>query len=220
MQFVHFVILPFIIFIFSVVLHYWLDQKEFNQFLKMYFLGIAAGLIITIIQSVFKFTFTYSANYISILLKSLFFDGVFVSLFIIVTLYFIFDKILGIQLTINWSLTSIMIFSYISGIYTVININEVLAGSYPETLFIYFSFFPYILFITLVLGIGIPNYIDSYDLLDKVLWAVFSIGITLIVSAIYSYLRFYNFWEHYLIAVLFIVIAIFFEIYDFRDFRR
>jgi len=214
------VILPFIIFIFSVVLHYWLDQKEFNQFLKMYFLGIAAGLIITIIQSVFKFTFTYSANYISILLKSLFFDGVFVSLFIIVTLYFIFDKILGIQLTINWSLTSIMIFSYISGIYTVININEVLAGSYPETLFIYFSFFPYILFITLVLGIGIPNYIDSYDLLDKVLWAVFSIGITLIVSAIYSYLRFYNFWEHYLIAVLFIVIAIFFEIYDFRDFRR
>jgi len=220
LQFVHFVILPFIIFIFSVVLHYWLDQKEFNQFLKMYFLGIAAGLIITIIQSVFKFTFTYSANYISILLKSLFFDGVFVSLFIIVTLYFIFDKILGIQLTINWSLTSIMIFSYISGIYTVININEVLAGSYPETLFIYFSFFPYILFITLVLGIGIPNYIDSYDLLDKVLWAVFSIGITLIVSAIYSYLRFYNFWEHYLIAVLFIVIAIFFEIYDFRDFRR
>lgn len=220
MQFVHFVILPFIIFIFSIVLHYWLDQKEFNQFLKIYFLGIAAGLIITIIQSIFKFTFTYSANYISILLKSLFFDGAFVSLFIIVTLYFIFDKILGIQLTINWSLTSIMIFSYISGIYTVININEVLGGSYPESLFIYFSFFPYILFITLVLGIGIPNYIDSYDLLDKVLWAAFSIGITLIISALYSYLRYYNFWEHYLIAVFFIVIAVFFEIYDFRDFRR
>ncbi|MBN2544395.1 MAG: hypothetical protein JXB50_01275 [Spirochaetes bacterium] len=220
MQFVHFVIMPFVIFIFSIVLHYWLDQKEFNQFLKIYFFGIAAGIIIAFVHSFFKFTFIYSANYISILIKSLFFDGIFVSLFMIFTLYIIFDKILGIQLTINWSLTSIMIFSFVSGIYSVINIREVFTNSYPESLFIYFSFFPYLFFITLVLGLGIPNYIDSYDLFNKVLWAAFTIGITVVVSMLYNFLRFYNFWEHYLIAVPFIVIAVFFEIIDFKDFRR
>jgi len=220
LPFIHSILFPAIIFIISIILHYWLDQKEFKQFIKIFFIGIAAGIIITVFQDAVKGLYMYSSNPVSVLIKSFLYDGIFISLFIIISLYFLFDKVLGIQLTINWSLTSIIIFSYICGIYTVINIAQVHDKLYPENFLFYFSYLPYICFITLILGLGIPNFIDAYNLLNKILWAVFTIGITIIASALYNFYVYYNYLEHYLIIIPFAAAAFAFEMLDFKDFRK
>ena len=72
----------------------------------------------------------------------------------------------------------------------------------------------------MILGFGSRNFFDSYDLLNKILWAGFSIGTLAAIMMIYNYLRFYDYSEHYFIAALFLVLFIVFEIKEFQYFRK
>lgn len=219
MPFIHFALMPSIFIILSITLHYWLDQKEFNQYFKIFFLGLAFGFIIIFLNFILKSLYIHSAHFLTILLKSLFIDGILFSVLLAVSLYFIFDRVLGIQLTITWSLTSIMIFSYLLGAFSVINTVEILTDLYPDTLLFYFCYLPMILLVTLILGFGIPKFMDELDLLYKIIWAVFSIGIPIIIFAFFYIMKFYNNPLIYLINIPFIAAAVLFEIYDFKQFR-
>lgn len=220
MPFVHITLLPFITVIFLIYLHNLLSEKEFIQYLKIFACGLLIGLVINIIFAIINYIFLYSAHHLTIFLKSLFFDGLLFSVIVCVTIYLIYNNIVDIKLTSNWAISSIMSFSYISGIYTVTNIAETLSKKYPDTLLMYFSIIPFIIFISLILGLGTQNYFDSYLLLNKILWSAFTISSLTASLMIYNYLRFYNYNEHYFVIIIFTILFIVFEIREFSYFRK
>jgi len=75
------------------------------------------------------------------------------------------------------------------------------------------------IFASMIIGIGLPHFIDSYEILKKILWGKFTIGILTVSITLYSYLRFYDYYEHYFFVAVFAAMAVFFEIFDFRLFR-
>ena len=220
MQVLHFTIIPSVALIFSIILQYWLTKKEFVQYFKMYLLGLIAGILIFIIFSFFNTFFLRSAHHLTIFFKSLFIDGLLFSVLICVSLYFIYVFLVQIILTATWSMTSILSFAYLSGIYTTIHIIQSISGNFPNSPVVYISFISFLFFISLILGIGIPHFFDSYEMYKKILWAMFSIGILAVSFLIYSYLIFYNYYLHYFFIAAFVILLIFFEKFDFKYFRQ
>ena len=219
MPFLHLTILPSIIIILSIILCNWLKKEQFLQYFKIYLLGILAGIIICIVFSFFKTIFAGSAHHLTILIKSLLIDGLLFSVLFSISLYFIFNFILDVKLTSTWSITSIMIFAYLGGIYTLLNIVGTFTRDHPDNSLIYFSFIAFLLYISIISGMGFCKFFDSYKIINKVLWAILFIGILSLSFAIYNYLMFYNYYEHYFFIAVFIIISIFFEIFDFKLFR-
>jgi hypothetical protein len=219
MQFLHITLLPSVIFILSIVLQFWFNKDEFFEFYKLYFLGIAAGIVFLIVSSFFNGIFAYSANHTTVFLRSLIIDGFLFTGIFCTAIYFIFDLLVKHSMTSTWSLTSILCFSYVSGLYTSINISGALNNVYPTNILLYISLFALMIFISLILGIGLPNFMDAYDLFKKILWGIFTIGIIMIVLTAYNYLLFYNYSYHYLIILVTGVFLVFFEVHDFKLFR-
>jgi hypothetical protein len=116
-------------------------------------------------------------------------------------------------------MTSFLAVSYIAGIYTVINIIQAFSTDYPGSFLIYISLIPFLLLVAMIIGFGIPKYLDAYDLIEKIIWGCFSIGLPAICFTVYAYLRFYNYPEHYLFIIPFAGIASLFEIKEFKYFR-
>lgn len=220
MGFLHVFLIPSIFFICSIIFHLWIDQKEFNQMMKIFSMGIASGLIMRFFYGISDIFFRFAAKPTSIILKSFIFDGLIFSIIIIFSLYIIFYYILGIQLTVTWSLTSIMIFAFLSGFYSIINMLESLKSIHPNSVFYYFYFFSYLLTVSIILGFGIPNYLDSTEFFEKFLWAFFSFGLTILISTLFAYFKFYQSIWQLLIVVMFIITAALFEFFDFKDFRK
>ena len=138
MQFIHFIILPLMVFIFSILLQKCFNRDEFIQYYKVYLLGLIAGLLILFIFHFIDPFFYGAAHYFTILIKSIFVYGILFTLFTAIALLTFFHLGKNIRHTDSWSLVSILSFSYISGIYTIINIYECNTGNYPDYLIHYF----------------------------------------------------------------------------------
>lgn len=220
MLFFHISIVPIVFFIFTLFFHKWLDQKEFNQAIKIFFIGLLEGLTILIFNKISNFIFKYSANPLSIFIKCTILDGIIFSLITILFLYFSIVHILGIQITVTWSLTSVMIYSFLSGVYSLINFFEAVKGFYPNSVIYYLYLFSYLFLISIILGFGIPNFLDSLEWHDKILWLLFSFGLIFLLSTFFSFFKFYESKWLLLLPLAFIITFIFFDIYDFKYFRK
>lgn len=219
MQIVHFIILPFIIFTLSVILQQWLSQEEFNDFYIFYFIGILIGLVIIFILSFINPIFLRTANHLSIFIKSFFVNGLLYTSFIVFTLYILVEKILNSNFTNSWSMATVLSFSFIMGIFSIIFIMQGLSDGYPSSLLLYVSYLSILLFLSLIISFGLTHYIDAFSIVSKILWALFTFGVPIILLTIYNYLIFYNYIWHFFSIVLFIGFYIFFEIDDFKLFR-
>lgn len=219
MQFLNIVIVPSFILILSVILQFWISGKEFSDYYKLFVFGILSGIAILVINSFLKFIYEGSAHHLTIFLKVLLIDGFLFSGLICIGLFFIYTKFMDLTITSTWSMTTVMTFSYIAGIMTSINFYQSINGIYPNSPLIYFSLFSFLIFISMIIGIGLPQFIDSYEISKKILWGIFTIGILTISITIYSYLRFYDYYEHYFFIAVFAIMAVFFEIFDFKMFR-
>ncbi|MBN1216204.1 MAG: hypothetical protein JXA99_12285 [Candidatus Lokiarchaeota archaeon] len=219
MQFIHFIILPSLILSFSILLQNWLNKEEFIQYYKLYFMGIVIGLLILFIFKFINPFFYGAAKYLTILLKTLFVNGIFFTLFTVIILFSFFYIGQNIKHSGSWSLTSILSFSYISGIYTMINIQECNNGNYPDYIIHYFSFIPLILFASLILGAGLYRIIYHFEIYLKILWSILIILILIISFTSYYFLTFYNYYYKYIFLLLFSGMYVIFELTDFKSFR-
>ena len=219
MQFAHIMFIPGLFFISSLVLQRWMEKNAFTNIIKLYLIGIAAGLVIDLILSLFNPIFDSKPHHMTIFLKSIIIDGFLFSSLIIVSLYFAIDFFCDISINLDWSMTSLLSASYIFGIYTVVDILQAFSVNYPGNFFQYLSLIPFLLTVSLIIGFGIPKYMDSFGIAEKIIWAVFTIVIPAVLFTVYSYLKFYNYIEQYLIIIPFISLALIFEIKDFKYFR-
>lgn len=219
MQFIHFIFLPLLILAFSIFLQKWLNREEFIQFYKLYFIGIIAGFIILLILKFINPFFYGTAKYYTVLIKTLTANGILFSIFIIIVLFLFFQFNQNIKYTNSWSLTSILSFSYISGIYTVIDIQECLTDNYPDYLTYYLIFIPLILFISLVSGFGVYRFFYDFKIYKKILWLILIIPVIISAFTGYYFVMFYNFYYKYIFLLLFGGLYIIFEFADFKLFR-
>jgi hypothetical protein len=219
LQFIHFIILPLFILGFSIILQNWLNREEFIQYFKLYFIGLLIGIIILIILNFTNPIFYGAAKYYTILLKTLFTKGLLFTIFTLVLLLLYFHINDNIKFTNCWSLTSIISFSFLSGIYTVINIQECLTDNFPDYLTFYLIFIPLIFFASLILGLGIYRFFYHFEVYIKILWLILIVFILIISFAGYYFLTFYNFYYKYIYILLFLGIYLIFEFNDFKSFR-
>lgn len=220
MQFIHFIILPLIVITYSILLQKCFTKDEFIQYYKVYFLGLIAGLLILFILSFIEPFFYYSAHYFTILIKSIFVYGIIFTLFTAIALLIFFHLGKNVKHSNSWSLVSTLSFSYISGIYTIINILECNTGNYPDYLIHYFVFIPFLLFVSIIIGLGLYNYINDYGIFKKIIWIIITIVITISSFSAYYFLTFYNLIYQYIYLLLFLGLFLIFEFNDFRAFRR
>ncbi len=219
MQFVHFIILPLLVLGFSILLQNWLNREEFIQYYKLYFLGLIVGLLIIFIFKIINPFFYGAAKYLTILIKTISVNGIFFTLFSVIILFSFFHIGKNIKFTDSWSLTSLLSFSYISGIYTVINIQECNTETYPDYIIHYLAFIPLILFVSLILGAGLYRMIYHFTIFIKILWATLTILVLILSFTGYYFLTFYNYDYKFIFLLLFIGLYIIFELYDFKSFR-
>ncbi len=220
LQFIHFIILPLMVFIFSVLLQKSFNRDEFIQYYKVYLLGLIAGLLILFIFHLIDPVFYQSAHYFTILIKSIFVYGILFTLLTVVVLLTFFHFGKNIKHSDSWSLVSILSFSYISGIYTIINIYESNTGNNPDYLIHYFAFIPFLLFVSLIIGLGLYNYINEYRIYLKIIWVFITIVIIILSFSSYYFLIFYNFIYQYIYLLLFVGLYMIFEFNDFKAFRK
>ena len=219
MQFIHFVIFPLLILSFSILLQNWLNKEEFIQYYKLYFLGIIIGFIILFILKFINPFFYGAIKYYTILLKTFFINGILFTLFTTLILITFFQIKQNIKFINSWSLTSILSFSYLSGIYTVINIQECFTDNFPDYLIYYLVFIPFILFNSMILGFGIYRFYYDFEIYKKILWIILTTLILVSSFTGFYFLIFYNFYYKYIFTLLFIGLYIIFEINDFKSFR-
>ena len=216
---VHFIIMPLIIFGFSLLLQNWVGKSEFAQFYKMFAIGIAAGIIIHFIFSIISPFFLGKSHFITVLIKSIFIDGLLFSLLLLVSLHFAIEFFLDISLSFNWSMTAVVTFGYIGGIFTFLNIMQGFSGEVPGTLLEYIPYLSVILIVSILTGFFLPKYSDSFELWKKIIWAIIIILISTVLFGGLCFAKFYNFYEQYFIIVLLVPVLVIFEIADFRTFR-
>jgi len=212
--------MPVIFFIVSIFLQSWLSKNEFIHIYKMLIFGIAAGALISILTELLSSIYFYSAYQLTILLKSIFIDGLLYIVIISASLYYIFNYLIKTSISANYSLISIMVFSFICGIFTFINFKEAASNIYPDYLFNYFSFLSYILLISFIIGFGYFKYVETYGIYIKIFWIFLTIILFITVSVFFNYYKFYNSIFQYLLIIPAAVAYFFFEIFEFRYFRK
>jgi hypothetical protein len=204
----------------SIILHDLFNQKEFTYFIKIYFFGLIAGIILSLIYGFLNQFFVGKAAHFTILLKSLFIDGILLTLLISGSLYYILNFILDLSASSSWSISTIMIFTYLSGVFTVSNIFESLNNNYFNNLLDFLTFLSLLLFVSMILGFGLPNFIDAYELFKKILWCFFVISILIVSFGFYYYEKFYFSNLQYYIIIPSIILTGIFGYFDFKYFLR
>lgn len=220
MYFIHLLLMPVIFFIISIFLQNWLSKNEFIEIYKIYFLGIAIGLVTSLISYLLSPIYFYSAYKLTIFLKSIFIDGLLFIMVIGVSLYYIFRYIIKLNISPNFSFLTIMIFSFICGLYTFINFTEAISNNYPDYLSNYLPFLSYIILISIIIGFGYFKYLEAYDTYLKIFWVLIAAILFIVISSIYQYLKFYNSLYQYLLIFPAGILFFIFEVFDFRYFRK
>jgi hypothetical protein len=220
MQILHFLIMPFMIFFFSVVLQLWLDSDEFTQFYKLVGLGILAGIIVRIISSFFAPLFAGRAHFVTVLLDSFLISGLLYSMLISAAFWFLLHFHIGHKLTLTWSMTAVSAMGFLGGVTTINNILDAMGGNYPNSPLFYTAYIPVLLIFAIVTGFGLPKFMDNYELWKKILWGVFCVALPAITMGAFEFLHFFNYAWVYLAAAVLVPVAVLFEMFDFKVFRQ
>jgi len=220
MAFLHIFILPLIIFLFSLFLQKWFDKDEFYYFFLIFFVGLLAGIVFSIILGIVDSFYIGTANHFSIFFKSLIFNGIIFTIFIFFTFHLTLDFFLDMSIKLDWSNTTIYSFSFLSGIFTVIHFFQAISKESPANPLVYFSFIPLLIIVSIIIGFGLPKFLNSYYLNDKIKWASLILGITSISLTVYFYLKFYDYLYQYLLLLVSGAFIYYFEKLEFKKFRN
>lgn len=220
MQILSFLFIPLFFILVSIYIQLWMDKDEFSQVFKMLGFGILFGIIINFILSLINSFYHLKANVISILLKSLFFDGILVSILIVITFFIIIELLMDVSTQSVWSVSSIMAFGYISGYLLVTNIVGGFNKQYPDSVFIYFSHIALLIFMSIALGFSYSKFSDSFSTVAKIIWFISIILILSMFFGVFKILSFFNLSYIYFFIIPFVAVTILFEIFDFRDYRN
>jgi MFS family permease len=212
--------MPSIVIIISIILQKWLDKDEFIEFFKIYGIGLVTGILLSIIFGIINNFFKFKVHYLTIILKAMFLDGLLFSLIICVSFFYINKLFMKLNSSLSWINASIYSFAFVSGIYSIINIVQSMNRDYPDNPFYYIPFLSLIFFVSILIGLLGPKFLDEYSLLKKILWAALLIISLTLTFSIFYFLNFYNYIYIYLFIVPFGVLVVFFEINEFRYFRR
>ncbi len=218
MPFLHFSLVPSIVIILSIFMQSWISKDEFIDFFKIYAFGVLTGILVSIIFFFINKIFINSANYIILLLKSLFIDGLLFSIIISVCFYFIL-KLFVSSMSFSWFFASLLSFSFLCGIFSAINIIECFSHDYPNNPLNYLPYISLLLFISMFSGFGFPKFSDAFDLFKKILWAGLCILVLSVCFGFYKYLGYYNNLYQYLFILPLIVIAVIFDRFEFKYIR-
>jgi MFS family permease len=211
--------MPSIVIIISIILQKWLDKDEFIEFFKIYGIGLVTGILLSIIFGIINNFFKFKVHYLTIILKAMFLDGLLFSLIICVSFFYINKLFMKLNSSLSWINASIYSFAFISGTYSIINIVQSMNRDYPDNPLYYIPFFSLIFFVSMLIGLLGPKFLEEYDLLKKILWAVLLITSLTLTFSVFYFLNFYNYIYIYLFIVPFGVLVVFFEINEFRYFR-
>ncbi len=220
MPFLHFFIFPLTFFVIMIILQQWINDEEFSQMFKLYGIGLLVGLGIKIFFSFFSPIFDGKAHHFIIFIKSLLFDGLLFSIIIIVSFYILIDFLSDLSISQNWFWLTFFFLSYIFGIFTTINAIESYNSFYPNSPLFYLCFIPFIILISFMAGLGIFLFMENYNIILKVVIAFLTILFVSIFFMVFSYLRFYDYYEYFYFLIPFTIFAIIFEIKEFRHIRN
>lgn len=218
MELFHVLIIPLMLIFISFLLQEAMVKNDFFQFYKMFFQGLLSGLLINfIIQNINKL-YEARANFNAILFKSIIFDGLLFALLAIAALYFMIDYFNDMSLNLEWSSCTLFAFSFLCGIYTTKHLFQALSGTIPHSMSIYISLICFIFFLAMVIGFGLPKFLEAMELPGKILWAALTIIITTLALSGYSYVTFYQYnWHLLSIGAFTALFGVFFFV-DFKDY--
>lgn len=218
MNIIHILIVPAMVLAFSIIIQDNFSQNDFFNYYKIYLFGILAGIIYAFLSSVIEMPFQGSAYIYSIITKSIL-RGILITLLTAAGLFILIEFFSEKNIYSSWSIASIFSFSYITGIYTIINIREIALNEYPSYLTPYLAFIPFLLVSSIIIGAALYLIVDSYNIIIKILWALLFTLITVMVIAVYNFLFFYGYIYIYLFIILFAILAAVFDLVDFKNFR-
>jgi hypothetical protein len=211
MIFLNFIIIPVLLFLLSVFIQRWFDKDEFINYFKIILVGIVAGIIINIIFGIINIFLAGRANHLTVFFKSLFIDGILFTLILSLSFLFVLDFFLDMHIILDWFKGTVFAAAYLGGIFLVTNIVDSFTGNYPASVLIYLSKIPFLCLITLILGFGIPKFMDAYELVEKILYSISTLVIIIICFTIFNYLNFYDYIYQYLFSIPLIIMLFLFK---------
>ena len=218
MNILHVLIVPALTLAFSIIIQDNFSQNDFFNYYKVYIFGILAGIIYAFLSFIIEIPFNGSAFFYSVITKSIL-RGLLITILMAVGLFILVEFFSEKNIYSSWSIASIFCFSFITGIYTVINIREVAINEYPNYPISYLAFTPFLLFLSIIAGAALYIIVDSYNIIIKILWTLLFSIITVTVIATYNFLFFYGYIYIYLFIILFAILAALFDLIDFKNFR-
>jgi len=164
--------------------------------------------------------FENKAHHFTIFMKSLFIDGILFSVIVIISFYILLDFLSNISSNLNWLWSTLFFLGYILGIFSIINAIDSYYCYYPNSPLFYLSFISFILLISFITGLGIYLFNETYNLIIKILIASFTILFVAILSMIFNYLKFYDYYEYLYFIIPAVIFSIIFEFKEFRYIRN
>jgi len=219
LSFLHISILPSVLIIFLIIAEKWISKEDYINFFKFFLSGIISGILLCIIFHFINSFYNGSAHYITILIKSLVIDGLLFSLSLL-SLLFIVIKFFSSYNSFTWTEGSILSFFYITGVYFIVNITHTFIKETPNSILHYLLYIPYIIFISIITGLSLQKYFDSFEIYKKILWSIFAVSVLTITIAFYTFFNFFNSTIKYALILPIIVIFFIFELIDFKYYRK
>jgi len=213
------VIYPLLFFTLTVILQKWLDKSSFSEAYKFFGFGVIFGIVLNFIFSIINSFFHLKANVGLILFKTIVFDGLLYTFFIIAVFHLIYELFADFSSSAGWSIQSILVFSFYSGIISVSNIFSSINNNYPETLLSYIPLLFSCLLVSISFGFFYMKFSESFGSVEKYLWAGAALATLSAIHFFYAFTSFYKLTFLYFIVVPASAIVVVFEIFDFNRFR-
>ena len=214
------VIYPLFFFTLTVILQKWLDKNSFFEAYKFFRFGIVFGVVLNFIFSIINSFFHLKANVGLILFKTIVFDGLLYTFLVIAVFHLIYELFADFSSSSGWSIQSILVFSFYSGILSVTNIFNSINNNYPDTLLRYIPLLFTSLLVSISFGYFYLKFSESFGSVEKYLWAGAALAALSTLHFFYAFTYFYKLSILYLIIIPAIALAAIFEIFDFNRFRN
>lgn len=220
MHLLHVVIVPLLFSMIVFYLHKKIESDWLVDIFRFFGFGIIFGFIINLIQSFVNSFFTGIAYPSTIIYKLILNYGLFFLPLLFISFYFIVTYLSKTGSKLSWTSNFSFCLSYLCGIFSFINMIQVIDKDIPSSFLFYLSYIPFILFVALCFSFLSLKYFDSVVLKDKIIFIILTFLSLLVVLVSYNYLAFYGYFLQYLFIFLFIVLAFIFDFFEFKYFRQ
>ncbi len=211
MYFIHSIILPFLFILFVYLLH----KKNYDGWLldvlKLFGLGFVFGLLINFIMGIVNSFFVGIAYPPTVAVKLFINYSIFFSALYLVSYYFIVNYLIETGNLLDKVLLFTFNFSYLSGVFSYLNIVQVFNIEIPNIPFYQVSSISFILLVSIILGVVSINFLEALDFKGKGLYFGLNFLILSILMVSYHYLLFFNsYFSLFTILLLFVIIFVFY----------